>query len=65
MIDLAHGPKCKTAAETLIDLEKEIAWNERRLEILVLSDEDRQQTMDMVVELKKDRLHLLSVLERV
>jgi hypothetical protein len=55
-----------TAKELLVielaNVEKEIAWNERRLAHLVLSDEDHQQTEDFIADLKLERERLLVVL---
>jgi hypothetical protein len=46
----------------LAEIEKEIAWNERRLENLVWGDDDRKQTEDMVADLRRERQRLLAVL---
>lgn len=46
----------------LAETEKDIAWNERRLGYLVLSDEDRQQTADLIDELRGYRAKLLGML---
>lgn len=46
----------------LAKIEKEIAWNERLLENLVLGDDDRKQTEDMVADLRQERQSLLAVL---
>jgi hypothetical protein len=44
--------------EMVADLEKEIDWMQQRLERLVLSEEDRAQAADLVVDLK-ERLQAL------
>jgi hypothetical protein len=46
----------------LAEIEKEIAWNERRLADLVFGEEDRQLIEDMVAELRQERQQLLAVL---
>lgn len=42
-------------ADKLKSLEQEIAWNINRLSYLVLSDEDRQQTEDYIMDLRQER----------
>lgn len=46
----------------IAELEKDIAWNERRLVTLVLDDDDRQLTEDLVTDLRQKRQRLLAVL---
>lgn len=46
----------------LAEIEKEIAWNERRLENLVWGDDDRKQTEDYVADLRQERKRLLAVI---
>jgi hypothetical protein len=47
----------------LAEIEKEIAWNERRLENLVWGDDDRKQTEDMVADLRQERQRFLGAME--
>lgn len=47
----------------LAEIEKEIAWNERRLENLVFDEDDRKQTEDMIADLRKERQRLLTVIK--
>jgi hypothetical protein len=46
----------------LAEVEKEIAWNERRLTYLIFDEVDRQLTEDMIAELRQERQRLLEVL---
>lgn len=46
----------------LAQIEKDIAWNEHRLVILILNDEDRQQTADYIDDLRQDRAKLLAII---
>jgi hypothetical protein len=50
-----HGPTPKQIAEKLEELDREIAWNIRRLGNLVLDDEDREHTEDLIEELRGER----------
>jgi hypothetical protein len=52
----------QTVSSHLAEIEKEIAWNERRLENLILSEEDRLQTADFIADLRQERQRLLVVL---
>jgi hypothetical protein len=48
-------PPSKEQVEQAIAVrEKEIEWNIRRLANLVLSDEDRQQTEDLIFDLRDE-----------
>jgi predicted nuclease with TOPRIM domain len=49
----------------LAEIEKEIAWNERLLENLVLRDDDREQTEDYIADLRQERQRLLTMLGNV
>jgi hypothetical protein len=57
-------PKFNAISERaqLAEIEKEIAWNERRLEHLVWGDDYHKQTEDMVADLRQERQRLLAVL---
>lgn len=49
------GPSRKQIADKLKQLDTDIAWNIGRLGYLVLSDEDRQQTEDYIMDLRQER----------
>jgi hypothetical protein len=48
------GPSRKQIADKIEALDHEIEWNIRRLGNLVLSDEDREQTEDLIAELREE-----------
>jgi hypothetical protein len=48
------GPSGENIKAAIAVREKEIEWNIRRLANLVLEDEDRQQTEDLVFELREE-----------
>lgn len=56
---------CKTAEETLAEIEKEIAWNEQRLTNLVWGEDDRRQAEDYIADLRQERKQLLAALGNV
>lgn len=41
--------------QDIATIEKDIRWNIDRLGYLVLSDEDRQQTEDYIMDLRKEK----------
>jgi hypothetical protein len=47
----------------LANVEKEIAWNERRLVNLVWSEDDRRQTEDYIADLRQERNRLLTAVQ--
>lgn len=49
------GPTNQQIADKLKSLEQEIAWNINRLGYLVFSKEDRQQTEDLIMDLRDER----------
>lgn len=64
---LRYGQRRTTYAREQIDyelvkIEKEIAWNERRLVNLVWDEDDRKQTEDYIANLRQERQRLLAVL---
>jgi hypothetical protein len=56
MATLAQGPApSKEQVEQAIAVrKKEIEWNIRRLANLILNDEDRQQTEDLIFDLRDE-----------
>lgn len=49
------GPTSQQVADKLKQLDTDIAWNIGRLINLVLSDEDRQQTEDFIMDLRQEQ----------
>jgi hypothetical protein len=47
----------------LAEIEKEIAWNERRLVNLIWSEDDRRQTEDYIADLRQERDRLLAAVQ--
>lgn len=47
-----RSPSRQQILDKMADLQREIEWNIRRLGYLVLSDEDREQTEDLIEELR-------------
>lgn len=52
--NLYAGPSQAQIAAKQAELEKEIAWNKRRLDNLVLDDEDRAITLDYIADLERE-----------
>jgi vacuolar-type H+-ATPase subunit I/STV1 len=48
------GPSKREVGERIADLEREIAWLKKRLDTLVLDEEDREQTIDYITELEEE-----------
>jgi hypothetical protein len=48
------GPSKEQVEQAIAVRQKEIEWNIRRLGNLVLNDEDRQQTEDLIMELREE-----------
>jgi hypothetical protein len=48
------GPSREQLVAKQAELEKEIAWNRRRLDELVLDDEDRAITLDYIADLEAE-----------
>jgi hypothetical protein len=48
------GPSREQIAAKQAELEKEIAWNRRRLDELVLDEEDRAITVDYLADLEAE-----------
>jgi hypothetical protein len=46
------GPSQEQAEQAIAVRQKEIEWNIRRLGNLILDDEDRQQTEDLIMDLR-------------
>lgn len=60
-----HNNEAATAYSwTISELEKEIAWNERRLTNLIWGEDDRRQTEDYVADLRRERQRLLAAVAR-
>jgi hypothetical protein len=51
--------------EAIAVRNKEIEWNIRRLANLILNDEDRQQTEDLIMDLREERESLKRLLHVV
>jgi hypothetical protein len=51
---LYTGPSQAQIAAKQAELEKEIAWNKRRLDNLILDDEDRALTVDYIADLERE-----------
>jgi hypothetical protein len=60
--DEFHQPNKEWLQVELANVEKEIAWNERRLVNLVWGEDDRRQTEDYIADLRQERGRLLAVL---
>jgi hypothetical protein len=48
------GPSREQIAAKQAELEKEIGWNKRRLEHLILDEEDRAITRDYIADLERE-----------
>lgn len=53
-IGIAVGPSKEQIEAAIAVRQKEIEWNIRRLANLVLDDEDRQQTEDLIFDLQDE-----------
>jgi hypothetical protein len=48
------GPSNDHIREAIATRKKDMDWNINRLSYLVMSDEDREQTEDYIIELRKE-----------
>jgi hypothetical protein len=48
------GPSQEQIEQAIAVRQKDIEWNIRRLANLILDDEDRQQTEDLIMELRQE-----------
>jgi hypothetical protein len=49
-----NGPQRAQIVAKQVELEKEIAWNTRRLNELILDEEDRALTIDYIADLERE-----------
>lgn len=57
--EVYQGPSNKQIGEAIAKREEEIAWLKKRLDTLILDEEDREQTLDYLKELEDELNSLL------